>query len=304
MNRLPHDWSHWRSVAAVLRHGSLSHAARALGLTQPTIGRHIDGIEAALGASLFTRTRTGLSPTPVALALIPYAEAMEASAEALRRTASGEIDKERGVVRVTASEIVGSECLPPILQRFRAAYPGIAIELDLSDVQADMLERDADIAVRMVRPSQGALVGKKVATVELRLFAHEDYAKRRPLPSSVAELFEHDLIGPDRNTAILGNYALDGRVLTQDSFSFRCDSEVARIAALRAGLGIGICQSAIARTELDLVPVLHDKVAFAMEMWLVMHEALKGIKRVRLLYDYLSKAFVAHYGAPADAPRT
>ena len=147
--------------------GSLSGAARRLGLTQPTVGRHIDALEAALGLTLFTRSPRGLAPTTAALALAPHVEAMAASAAALARTASGEAAADRGVVRVTASEIIGCEVLPPILAAFRAEHPGIAVELALTNRNEDLARRDADIAVRMVRPTQSAL-----ARAAHRRFAH------------------------------------------------------------------------------------------------------------------------------------
>ena len=149
--RTPH-WDELRTFIEVARDGSLSGAARRLGLTQPTVGRHIDALEAALGLSLFTRSPRGLTPTPAALALVPHVEAMAASADALARAASGEASADRGVVRVTASDVIGCEVLPPILAAFRAVHPGIAIELALTNRNEDLARRDADIAVRMVRP--------------------------------------------------------------------------------------------------------------------------------------------------------
>ena len=140
--------SRWRATAAfpAPRGGSA--------LSQPTVGRHIDALEAALGSALFARSPRGLTPTPAALALAPHAEAMAAAAAALARTASGEAAADRGVVRVTASHVVGCEVLPPILAAFHAEHPGIAIELALTNRNEDLARRDADIAVRMVRPTQ------------------------------------------------------------------------------------------------------------------------------------------------------
>ena len=145
-------WELWRSFLAVTETGSLSAAARSLRLTQPTLGRHVDALEATLGAPLFTRSQHGLQPTSLALSLVPHAEAMASAADNLLRTASGEAEGERGTVRLAASEIVGIEVLPAMLGRFREAHPGIALELALSNRNEDLLRRDADIAVWMVRP--------------------------------------------------------------------------------------------------------------------------------------------------------
>src|SRR5690348_9795282 len=145
-------WELYRSFLATVRERSLSGAARALGLTQPTLGRHIDELEQALGGiALFTRSQLGLVPTDAALALVPHAEAMAASAAALVRAASGAAGAASGSIRLTASEIVGGEVLPPILADFREGNPGIAVELVLSNATEDLLRREADIAVRMVR---------------------------------------------------------------------------------------------------------------------------------------------------------
>ncbi|MEL6793378.1 MAG: LysR family transcriptional regulator, partial [Pseudomonadota bacterium] len=152
------DWTLWRSFLAVAEEGGLSQAARALGLTQPTVGRHIDQLEAALGGALFTRSRSGMTPTARARALIPEAAAMAASALALSRTGRGDPAEARGVVRISASEIVGTEVLPAALAPYRRDWPGVEIELSLTNAPEDLLNRAADIANRMTRPTQQRLI--------------------------------------------------------------------------------------------------------------------------------------------------
>ena len=154
------DWHLFRAYLAVVREGSLSSAARVLGTTQPTMGRQVAALEASLGVKLFTRSLDGLSPTEAGTRLIPSAAAMAAAVEAAQRSASGEIEEERGTVRITASEIIGGEVLPPLLADFHSRNPRISVELALSNRNEDLLRGDADIAVRMVRPTQGALVAK------------------------------------------------------------------------------------------------------------------------------------------------
>ena len=288
------DWSLFRSFLGVLRHGSLSAAARALSLTQPTLGRHIAELEAQLGSPLFARSRNGLAPTETALALKPHAEMMEAAADALVRSASGEAGEARGTVRLTASEIVGVEVLPPLLASFQAAHPDIAIELHLSNRNQDLTRRDADIAVRMVRPTQGALVARKIGKVEIGLFAHKDYLARRGTPRSAADLASHAVVGIDRDMQMLRGLQLAGFPVTREMFALRTDSDHAQLAALRAGFGIAGSQLGIARRDPALVPVLPGAFHFDIEMWLVMHEDLRGLKRVRLLFDHLAKGLAAH----------
>src|SRR5579863_1092620 len=251
------DWDLYRTFLAVLDEGSLSGAARRLALTQPTVGRHVEQLEASLGAPLFTRSVSGLQPTETALALRPHAEAMAAAAEALVRTASGEAEAVRGVIRVTASDIVGVEVLPPILTGFHEAHPEVAIELNLSNRQEDLLRREADIAVRMARPTQGALLAKRIGAVRLGLYAHRRYIEAHGRPRGLTDP-GFAAIGFDRDLQI--QQALEERQipLSREIFAFRSDNDLAQLAAVRAGFGIGACQATTAARDPNLVPVLED----------------------------------------------
>ena len=293
MRRAP-NWDELRTFVEVARDGSLSAAARRLGLTQPTVGRHIDALEAALGLTLFARSPRGLTPTPAALALEPHVEAMAAAAAALARTASGEAAADRGAVRVTASEIIGSEVLPPILAAFHAAYPGIAVELALSNRTADLARRDADVAVRMVRPTQSGLMARRIGFSRIGLYAHRDYLARFGEPRSLTDLARHCFIGFDRDNSSFRAAGDFARKLTREFFGFRCDNDLAQLAALRAGIGIGGCQENIARRTPELVAVLPNAFHYVLEVWLVMHEDLKATRRVRLLFDHLAAGLTAY----------
>lgn len=292
-------WELWHSFLAVSRTGSLSAAARSLRLTQPTLGRHVDALEEALGEPLFVRSQHGLQPTALALSLVPHAEAMAAAAESLLRAASGEAEGERGTVRLAASEVVGIEVLPAMLGRFREAHPGIVLELALSNRNEDLLRRDADIAVRMVRPQQAALVARRIGAIGIGLYAKRDYLARHGNPSGVGELFAHTVIGVDRNNAALEAIRIGGEPVSRELFSYRCDSDVGQLAAVRAGVGIGICQHGVAARDPDLVPVLPDLFDLSLDMWLAMHEDLRHSRRVRLLFDHLA----AELGAYAKVGR-
>jgi DNA-binding transcriptional LysR family regulator len=295
-------WDHYRSFLAVIREGSLSAAARALDLTQPTLGRHIDELEKNLRVALFARSPHGLSPTAVALDLIPHAEAMASAAAALERAASGEAEDLKGVVRLTASEIVGVEVLPPILAEFRERHPQIVLELVLSNRNQDLLRRNADIAIRMVRPTQGALVAKRIGKVRIGMYAGRRYVERYGLPDSIADLANHTLIGFDRDDSAFRSLGAIGLPVTRDIYAFRTDSDHAQLAALRAGLGIGGAQVGIAVREPDLIPVLPREMGFALEMWLAMHRDLRASRRVRLLYDHLAQT-LAEYAAIGPSKR-
>ena len=276
------SWDHYRTLLAVLDEGSLSGAARALGLTQPTVGRHIEAIETELGIPLFSRSVGGLAPTEAGLALRPHAEAMADAAAAIVRTASGEVDAVRGAVRIAAADIVGVEVLPPILTGLHDAHPELVLELTLSNRQEDLLRREADIAVRMVRPTQGALLTKRVGSVRLGLYAHRRYLAAHGPAEQIAIGFDRDL----RNVRALKN----GRTsvpLDREAFAFRSDNDLAQLAALRAGFGVGVCHAPIARRDPDLVPVLEDAFRYELEIWVAMHEDLKTSRRMRLTFDWL-----------------
>jgi DNA-binding transcriptional LysR family regulator len=283
------NWDELRTFVEVARDGSLSAAARRLGLTQPTVGRHIDALEAALGLTLFTRSPRGLTPTPAALALEPHVEAMATAAAAFGRVASGEAAADRGAVRVTASDVIGCEVLPPILAAFHAEHPGIAVELALSNRTADLARRDADVAVRMVRPTQSGLVARRLGASRIGLYAHRNYLARFGEPRSLADLRNsHCLIGFDRDNSTFRSAGDFARDLTREAFGFRCDNDMAQLAALRAGVGVGGCQDNIARRSPELVAVLRNAFHYVLDIWLVMHEDLKATRRVRLLFDHLA----------------
>jgi DNA-binding transcriptional LysR family regulator len=281
-------WELFRTFLEVARDGSLSGAARKLALTQPTVGRHIDALEVALGLSLFSRSPQGLTATPAALELVEHAEAMAAASAALRRTASSGAHTDRGTVRIAASEMIGCEVLPPVLASFRKSHPGIVLELVLSNRNEDLLRRDADIAVRMARPRQKSLIARRVGKTMIGLYAHRNYLKAYGAPKKVGDLGKHCVIGFDRDDWSLRSLGTLPQEVTRDNFGFRCDSDLAQFATLRAGVGIGGCQHNIAMRFTELVPVLAKAIRFELEVWVAMHEDMKSTTRVRMLFDHLA----------------
>lgn len=287
------SWDLIASAGAVFQTGSLSAAARSLGVTQPTIRRHLDELEAALGVTLFTRSPTGLLPTDAANDIAPYAQDIQSLVTAMVRIASAERSSVSGTIRVSCSEIMGNEVLPILLAPFLERHPAIQIELIASNRTDDLLRRDADVAVRMVRPVQTGLVGKKVARLQLGLFASAAYLDRRGSPETLADLItDHVMIGEDRGTTMveaLGRLAPDAQSI---EFQYRSDSDCAQLAAIRAGIGIGICQVPLARADLRLRRVL-PHIATSLDVWLVTHEDLRDQIRIRALLDHLAVAIAA-----------
>jgi DNA-binding transcriptional LysR family regulator len=295
-------WDYYRTFLYVLRNGSLSAAARELRLTQPTVGRQIAALEKSLGGkALFTRSPSGLLPTRTALELQPHAEAMAATAAMMVRASSGEAAM-KGTVRITASATIGVEVLPPALRSFSVAHPGITQELVLSDLSADLLKRDADIAVRMVQPRQQALFARRVGRVALGLHAHRQYLERHSMPSKLEDLQHHVVIGFDRMPAYARDLKFGGLPVTRELFNFRTDNESGQFAALRAGIGVAVCQYGIARRYVDLVPLMPKEFSMSLDVWVVMHEDQKKVERVRAMFDHLAIA-MAEYCDGAGPPR-
>ena len=281
-------WEWYRSFLGVLREGSLSGAARALDLTQPTVGRHVAALEAQVGQSLFVRTPAGLLPTEAALALRPYAEAMDSTAAALERTARSHGDGVRGVVRVTASEVVGVEILPALIAKLRERHPQLVVELVLSNKVQDLLRREADIAIRMTPPKQEQLIARRVGMIEVGLHAHERYLEARGMPSTMKALMQgHALIGYDQPPPYVRALARRFPALERERLALRADSDLAQLALIRAGAGIGACQVGLARRDPALRRVLAQAFSLPLDTWVTMHEDLRDSPRCRAAFEAL-----------------
>ncbi|WMJ69447.1 LysR family transcriptional regulator [Stenotrophomonas sp. 24(2023)] len=297
----PAHWDLYRSFLAVLEDGSLSAAARSLGLSQPTVGRHVSALEAALGLALFTRSQGGLLPTDMALTLRPHAEAMRSHAAALRRAAESQGSGVQGTVRIAASEVIGMLVLPAMVARLQQQHPGLRIELVLGSHLHNLLRREADIAVRMTRPAQDQLVARRVGTISVGLFAHRDYLAQHPAPATLQALGTHRLIGFDQDTPFLRSARRALPQWDRDAFATRVDSDVAQWMLIRAGAGIGFCQHALAAQVPDLQPVLADQLQVALDTWITLHEDLRTSQRCRVVFDALVETLAAHADAGSAA---
>jgi DNA-binding transcriptional LysR family regulator len=303
MQRQP-DWALWRSFAAVISEGSLSAAARKLGASQPTIGRHIETLEHDLGLPLFERTLTGLKPNATALRLYePIRGAQNAIAEA-EILAQGAQDETGGTVRLTASAMISNYVLPEILVGIRALHPRIALEIVPSDSAENLLMREADIAIRMFRPTQLELVTRHLGDIPIVPVAHERYLARRGRPTSLDDLWNHDLLGFDRSDAILLHARTLGAKLTRENFVLRSDDQPHLWELIKAGLGIGFGQSFLAQQTPGLVVLPIDLKIPVLPVWLTTHRELFTSHRIRAIYDAVAEGLTAYIQGGKTAPRT
>ena len=295
------DWNLLRALGAVLVHGSLTQAAVRLGTSQPTLSRQIAALEQALGAPLFERGARRLIPTAQALALAEPAARMLAAAQACAlaaddvRLQSADL---AGTVRLTASEVVANQVLPGLLSVLAQRHPQVQIELVPGDTVSNLLEREADIAVRMVRPTQGTLITRHIADWPLAFYGHRDLVARSPrLPvagrPTLADLAQQRWVGFDQSTLLVDGFRAAGFEVDHRFFGFRSDSQAVNLAAVRAGVGLGIVMVPLAQRLPELVPVLPGLPLPVLPVWLTAHRELRASQRLRTVFDFLAEALAA-----------
>jgi len=282
------DWALVRSFLAVLDAGSVSAAAKRSGARQPTLSRHVAELEAQLGAPLFERTGRGVVPTGAALAIVDAARRMEDAALALSRGLASARSLTRGAVRVTTSQVAATWLLPTVLARLQREHPEIEIELVASNELTNLLRREADIAVRMVRPVQQSLIARKLGEIEIVAAAHQRYLADAPPLRVPEDLAAHRLIGFDRDDAIIRGAARMGLVLSRGDFALRTDDQVAYGRLVAAGAGIGFVARYNLRDWPGVVAVLPALAVGALPCWLAVHREIRSNPLVRTVYDFLA----------------
>ena len=278
-------WRLLETFVRVAENGSLSAAAELLGTSQPTLSRSVQALEAELGARLFVRHSRGLTLTSRGQELFSAARALDDGVQAVFRRAAGLREAPKGTVRVSVNERLGVYELPRCFAQLRQDYPDVKLEVVIENTVSNLSRREADIAVRMFRPQQLALVARRVGTLGLGLFATESYLKRLGLPEGPADLGHHTLIGSDRDPSWAR--AMRSVGLSPNDFAFRTDSLVAQVEAVLHGVGIGALHLKFAAGHPSLVRVLPRLPIPEREIWLVMHEDLKGNPAVRTVFDAL-----------------
>ena len=288
VNRL--DWTHIQAFLAVADSGSLSAAARALGLSQPTLGRQVHAAEDVLGVELFHRRSHGLDLTSTGETLLGPAKEMQRAAAKLSLVAEGRAAGLQGVVRITASEVVSHFLLPRMLAKIRSVEPDIELEVFPSDEPKNLLFREADIAIRMYRTEQLDIIARHIGNMKVGMFASRGYVEKRGVPVHLAEFISHDFIGYNGNDAIISGMRELGLNVDKHFFKMRCDQQVVHWELARSGCGIGFSQEKIGLEDPDMVQILPELPLPSLPVWLTAPEALRTNPRIRRVFDLLADA--------------
>jgi len=283
------DWNRARAFLVTVEEGSLSAASRALGMTQPTLGRQVSALEEELGVVLFERVGRGLTLTPGGLELVDHVRAMGEAANRMSLSASGKSQAVEGTVCISASEVDAAFRLPRIIGLLRQLAPGIEVEIVASNAESDLRRREADIAIRNYRPTQPSLIAKKVRDIEGRIYATPSYLDSIGNPTLPGDFARANFIGFNRSGALMEAMKLFDLKLDQHNFPIVSESHLIQWAHVKQGLGIGIMSQDIGDEESGVVRVLPQIAPIIVPVWLVSHREVHTSARVRLVYDLLAK---------------
>ncbi len=288
------DWNQARAFCATAESGSLSAAARHLGLTQPTLSRQVSALENSLGIDLFERVGKRLELTEAGQALLPAARQMTEGANAMMLAASGQSDAVEGIVTISATDGVSAHFLPPILERMRSEAPGITIEISVSNTISDLLRREADIAIRYVRPEEPELIGKLVREATAHFYASPDWIEKNGHPKTPAEISDADFIGFDRDGRYIEHLHGLGFAVDESNFPLICNNSLVATQLARQGLGINVMMKELADPDPGFVRIIDDLPAITFPIWLVTHREVRTNRRIRMVYDALAAGLGEH----------
>jgi DNA-binding transcriptional LysR family regulator len=281
------DWTYIRSFLAVAETGSLTAAAKQTSQSQPTLGRHIKAAEDALGAQLFVRSTSGLQLTEAGLSLLEPAREMGKASARLATLAAGRDARLSGTVRITASVVVSHYLLPAIIADLRQIEPDIDVELVPSDTSESLIFREADIAVRMYRPTQLDIVTRKISDLTFALYASKNQLIRQGNPQNIEELTAMDFVGFDRSDMIIRTMRAIGFRVDRSFFGVRCDDQATYWELVRKGCGVGAMQTIIGDADPEVERLDFQPDLPKLPVWLAAHPALHKTPRVKRVWDHL-----------------
>ena len=283
------DWNKARAFLVTAEEGSLSAAARALGMAQPTLGRQVDGLEQELGIVLFERVGRGLQLTPGGLELLDHVRVMGDAAGRVSMNALGQSQTLEGRVCISASETYAAVLLPPIIAKLRIMEPDIHVEIVVSNQASDLRRREADIAIRNFRPTEPDLIAKKVGEADAVLYATPDYIEKIGNPTMPQDLRHAHFVNLDHAGMMIKALNKLGLGLTEENFPLLTESYLVMWELVRQGVAIGILDAHIGDADPIVRRVLPDFQPFIFPIWLVSHRELTTSRRIRRVYDYLAE---------------
>lgn len=283
------EWNQARAFLVTAEEGSLSAAARALGLTQPTLSRQVAGLEEALGVTLFERTSRALLLTQSGVELLAHFRTMGDAANTISVAATGQSEAVTGHVLISATDMMATYFLPPVLKKLRKTAPDLQIEIVASNEVSDLRRREADIAIRHGRPTDEALFAKRLRDTTAHLFASKQYLDEVGRPKSLGDLSRFTFVGFDQPELRLGLMASRGVNLTTANFNFSTSSATLMLELVRQGFGIGMLPVEIGAAYPELENPCLAFEPLSIETWLVAHRELKTNLRIRVVFDLLAE---------------
>lgn len=286
--RTAFDWNQARAFLVTAEEGSLSAAARALELTQPTLSRQVSGLEEALGVTLFERTSRALMLTQTGTELLEHFRSMGHAANRISIAATGQSQSITGHVAIAATNLMATYYLPSVLLELQTKAPDLQIEIITSNQLSDLQRREADIAIRHVRPQDKNLFAKRLRDTTAHLYASSAYIKKVGRPQQVSDLETMQFVGAEHPEQLLAPLASRGLNLTAANFNFATASGTLLLELIRQGLGIGFLPTELAETCPELENLWPEFEPIEIETWLVAHRELRTNPRIRVVFDLLS----------------
>ncbi len=288
-NSISFDWNRARAFLVTAEEGSLSAAARALGMTQPTLGRQVSALESQLGVVLFERVGGRLSLTSSGLDLLGHVKTMADAANQVSLAATKRSDSMDGNVCIAASEIHASYLLPPIIYKLRMAEPGISIKVVSSNEASDLLRREADIAIRSFRPTEAELISKKIKDVDAPFYAAKNHTEQYGSLATLDDLKNAQFLAIGDKSVFLKQMNERGFAISEDNLGIESESHIVHWEMVKQGLGIGIVPDNIGDREPLVERVLTSIEPISFPIWLTSHRELKASKRIRFVFDFLAE---------------
>jgi DNA-binding transcriptional LysR family regulator len=291
MNRVSAGWQ-WddiRFFLAVARAGSLSGAARVLGVGHVTAGRRVAVLERRLGVKLLNRTPEGFSTTPAGQAILGQCAAMESAALDLERIVAGRDSLTAGTVRLTTTEALAHRVVAPAIATLRRTHPALQVDLMVGVRTLDIARRDADLAVRFARPTAPELVCRKLGEVGYSLYASRRYLTRCGAPKRGAGLAGYDLITFSGAPAATSPFFM-GEALEGARVAVRCDNPLIQLQAAAQDVGIAELACFLGDECADLVRIWPDEPPALRTAWLVVHQDLRRSARIRVVTSAVVEA--------------